>query len=494
MAAPGHPAARSTAFPDWQRGELAPAPPFQPRRWTSLIGPGLLMVGANIGGGEWLFGPLVTAQYGGQVMWLATLAIVFQVFYNLSVMRYTLYCGETIFIGFFRTPPGPLLWTIFYLIFDFGGLWPYLSSNAAVPLASVILGRLPTAAEGSLVRTLSYCIFLTALVPLIFGGKIYNALERVMVVKLTLILSYLGFVVVVWVSPSTWWEIGSGFFKFGTLPQGEINWATLAAFAAVAGAGGMTNSAFSNYARDKGWGMGSKAGAIPSAVGGRTIKLSHSGTAFDTSPSALERWKGWLVHIRRDQLMLWLPGCILGMALPSMFSYEFLRGGVKVEGNAVAAMTAQAISVQHGPVFWYLTLLCGFLIMAPTQVSQIDAICRRWTDVLWIGVKRLHKLDGNKVKYIYYGILAAYACWGLVALRLTPNPLVLAIASGTMMNFALGFSSIHTLYVVSRILPPEIRPGLLMRCGLACCATFYLGISVITFRQQWPNLKAWLGL
>lgn len=48
------------------------------------------MVGANIGGGEWLFGPLVTGQYGGKVLWLATLAIVLQVAYNLSVMRSTL--------------------------------------------------------------------------------------------------------------------------------------------------------------------------------------------------------------------------------------------------------------------------------------------------------------------------------------------------------------------------------------------------------------------
>ena len=60
------------------------------------------MVGANIGGGEWLFGPLVTAQYGGKVLWLASLAILVQVAYNLSVMRYTLYTGETIFVGFFR--------------------------------------------------------------------------------------------------------------------------------------------------------------------------------------------------------------------------------------------------------------------------------------------------------------------------------------------------------------------------------------------------------
>ena len=485
-------------FPAWERDQL-PEPPDSTsatgrRTRASLVGPGLLMVGANIGGGEWLFGPLVTAQFGGRILWLATIAILVQVAYNLSVMRYTLYTGETIFVGFFRTWPGPRFWTLFYLSFEIGSVWPYLSSNAAVPLASVWLGRLPTAADGDLVRSLSYAIFLAAFIPLIFGGKIYNSLERVMVTKLAIILTYLTFVAVFFTSPATWWEIISGFFKFGALPEGNFNWAMLAAFSAVAGAGGLSNSAFSNYARDKGWGMGARAGAIPSAIGGRTIKLSHSGKIFDIEESAaLPRWRRWISVIERDQLLLWAPGCMLGMALPAMFSYEFIRGVSNVDGNAAAAMSAQAIGLRHGQVFWYLTLLCGFLIMAPTQVSQLDNIARRWTDVLWIGSSRLQSVDGNKVKYVYYSILAIYAVWGLIALRITPNPLVLAVATGVMWNFALGFSSLHTLWVLLTLLPRPLRPGWLQCAGLVACAIFYIGISSIAFAQQWPALRTWLG-
>ncbi len=485
-------AARSRYFPPWERGELPEAPVLHWRRWTTLIGPGLMMAGANIGGGEWLFGPVVTAQYGGRVMWLATLAVAMQIFYNLAVMRYALYCGEPIFVGFFRTRPGPRFWIPFYILADLGGLWPYLASNAAVPLATAMLGRLPTAADDRLTRTLSYVIFLSCFVPLIFGGKIYNALEKVMVAKLVLVLGYLGFVAVFLVSASTWWEIGSGLFRFGALPEGAFDWSVLAAFAAVAGAGGLTNSYFSNYARDKGWGMGARVGALPSAIGGRTVALSHTGQIFDLTPESLRRWRGWLRHIARDQLALWGPGCVLGMALPAMFSYEFIRGAT-VQGHAAAAMTAESIASRHGMVFWHLTLLCGLIIMAPTQVSQIDGMCRRWTDVIWTGVRSLHRLEGNKVKYVYYSILVIYGIWGLVALRLTPNPLILAIASGVMMNFALAVSALHTLYVHHVLLPPELRPGWAMRLGLAACALFYAGISAIAFRQQWPRVAAWLG-
>jgi hypothetical protein len=295
------------------------------------------------------------------------------------------------------------------------------------------------------------------------------------------------------VSWDTWAEIWSGLFRFGTLPEGEFNWATLAAFAAVAGAGGLTNTNFSSYVRDKGWGMGSKVGAIPSAVGGRKIKLSHTGKVFGLTPDGLGRWFGWLRHIRRDQFLLWAPGCVLGMVLPSMVSYEFIRGVGSVDGNSAAAMSAQAIAARHGDIFWFLTLLCGFLILAPTQVSQLDAIARRWTDVLWIGARRLQHLEGNKVKHIYYSLLGVYAIFGLIALRVTPNPLVLAIASGVMLNFALAFSAVHSLYVNLTLLPRDLRPGWTMRIGLVACAVLYFCISAVAFWQQWPRLVNWLS-
>ena len=99
----------------------------------------------------------------------------------------------------------------------------------------------------------------------------------------------------------------------------------------------------------------------------------------------------------------------------------------------------------------------------------------------------------HKVKYVYYSILAIYAVWGLIALRLTPNPLVLAVATGVMWNFALGFSSLHTLWVMLTLLPKALHPSWLQCCGLVACAVFYIGISSIAFAQQWPVLRKWVG-
>ena len=78
----------------WSVDELPRPLPTGWRQWKRFIGPGMLLAGASVGAGEWLFGPAVSAQFGAMLMWLASISIVLQVFLNLEVMRYALYCGE----------------------------------------------------------------------------------------------------------------------------------------------------------------------------------------------------------------------------------------------------------------------------------------------------------------------------------------------------------------------------------------------------------------
>src|SRR5688572_28480398 len=143
-AADDRPELQAGTMPAWTTGEL-PNPPTPKSGILNLLGPGLMMAGAAIGGGEWLMGPAVTAQYGGMIMWLAAISILTQLAYNVEVSRYALYCGESIFVGYMRLLPGPRFWTGVYIFVDFFGLWPYLAANAAVPLAAAILGHLPGA-------------------------------------------------------------------------------------------------------------------------------------------------------------------------------------------------------------------------------------------------------------------------------------------------------------------------------------------------------------
>ena len=514
-------------MPPWSVGELPGAPVFSGRNWAMLLGPGLVMGGTAIGGGEWLTGPRISALYGGSLLWLATLSIVGQVIYNLEISRYTLYSGEPILTGKFRVLPGPRVWLFVYLLLDFGSVFPYLPANAATPLAALILGRLPDPAraeasltllgwpihDAALLSGLGYFVFLAILVPLLVGGKVYNSLKALMSFKVAAVLGFLSFLALFYSEPKTWLEIGTGFFKFGSLPvrsgefpRGNVDNALVAFFegrpfpqldlsmlgyitamAAISGSGGLTNTQVSGYTRDQGWGMGRHVGAIPSVIGGQSLQLAHVGMVFLISSESVRRFRSWYRHVLRDQLVVWMPACFLGLALPSMLSIQFLKRGTEVPEAAVAAMTAEgvahAVGPTWGPLFWYLTISCGFLVLAPSAVTVADGVLRRWVDVFWTASPRLRRLEPHRIRLVYFGTLVAYAAFGLIALW-WGRPGKLLLWATTIYNFALGFSCWHVLATNLTLLPREIRPNYFLRVGLILAGAFFLALGVVVTLQN----------
>jgi hypothetical protein len=208
-------------MPQWDTGELIDAPRFKWRNILALIGPGVVMGAAAIGGGEWLAGPQVTARYGPTLLWVAAVSILIQVLYNIEISRYTLYSGEPIFTGKFRIPPGPMVWMVLYLLLDWGSLAPYLAMNAASPLMTIFQGKIPDPNDESIklyVKIIASAIFGCCALPLIFGGKVYNSLKVIMSFKLVTVIGFLLFLMFFYSYSSTWWGIASGFFRVGNVP------------------------------------------------------------------------------------------------------------------------------------------------------------------------------------------------------------------------------------------------------------------------------------
>jgi hypothetical protein len=642
----------SKKMPRWDVAELVDAPKFTWKNWFALLGPGLLMGGSAIGGGEWLMGPTVTARYGGALMWLATISILGQVVYNIEICRYTLYTGEPIFTGKFRTLPGPMFWLVAYLILDFGAVFPYLAANAATPAAALWLGEIPDSSNvehQALLRGLAFAIFWLSFVPLIFGGKIYNLLKALMTVKIFIVLGFLTVLGVFYTNSATWKEIFSGFLKVGTVPvrqaedangngildNDERDWdgdghadvvekaysfvdtnrdgtadafdfnadgkadafveldevregerllwpdsngdgnpdpkiqivgegsntanlelgfetepqstgegtqrpvrfvgldktgdrkidtafvdfdrdgtqdgdstvnlfhslatgkglpdidlsmiAFLAAFVAIAGSGGLSNTPVSNYTRDQGWGMGHHVGAIPSVIGGQNIQLSHVGAVFEVNETSLPRWKRWYKHVCRDQLAVWMPACFLGVALPSILSVMFLKRGTVADQWTAAGMTAggvqEAVTAKSGAMlgnaFWFMTLFCGFLVLAPSMATSIDGFIRRWVDVFWTGSKRLRALDPKNIRYVYFAVLCVFCAFGTYMLSIG-QPLQLIKISTNIFNLALGFSCLHALALNHVLLPKPLRPGWFMSVSLFFTGVFFLGLAAVS--------------
>ena len=506
-------------IPPWGSGDLPVPRPLGLSNLAGLIGPGIVMCGIQIGGGEWLFGPDVTAKYGGGLMWIATIAIVTQAFYNIECGRYALFCGEPVFTGFMRTAPGPAFWIGVTLILSLSSLIPGLSTNAAVLVATLWLDRPPTDADSFLVNAIAYITLGVVVLPILIGGKIYNTLQIVMSIKVFTVLGFCLFLGVFFVGMEGWIDVFSGFLKFGNMPTTDVDgkdtvtnslthfWSTgtlpvlalgniamLGAFAGYAGGGGLSNSAYGNFVRDKGWGMGSQVGAIASAVGGRGVTLSHVGKVFPITAENMQRWKSWWKYILADQILVWVPGCFMGMALPALMSIQFARNsemygkGITYSHPLIAAdgIRQTASLGSWAPILWIASLLVGLVVFLPSQMSIVDDFARRWTDILWSGCYLVRRrLKDNQVHYLYYSILTLYVVWSFIMVTIfllvgdAPKLMVTVIAN--LNNVALGFTSFHILWLNCRLLPEPLRPRWYQRVGIACCGMFYLSLALLVF-------------
>lgn len=513
-ATPGSP-----AMPPWDVGVLPEPPRWSRKSWAGMLGPGLLCAGAAIGGGEWLMGPVNTGRYGGCVLWVTTLSILAQAVYNIEISRYTLYTGEPIMNGKFRTFLGPLFWLGIYLVLDFGSLMPYQMASVATPVYALATGSLPNAADDKAVLLGIMCgLYVLSAVPLVVAGKIYSFVKAVMTVKVVVVFATLSFLALFYSSASTWADIGTGFFKFGTVPVrsgGTENlfgslfsgaglpavdpqaFAALAAFAAIAGIGGLKNTMISSYTRDQGWGMGGQVGAIPSIFGGRRLELSHVGKVFEVTEASLPRWRGWLRHVTREQLAIWMTGALVGVGLPAMLSVEFLPRGVSGDGWAMAALTAQGVERTVGgtlgKVYGTLLLVCAVLVLLPNTISDADSTVRRWVDLAWTASRRLQRWEPRRINLFYFWVLVSYVSLGVLILLFIPRPKGLVEIYGCIANYALGYSCLHVLAVNLTLLPRALRPGWFNRLGLVLSGLYFFALSGITLYFEIEKGNAALG-
>ena len=82
---------------------MAPEP--RGLQWIGVVGPGVIVLGAAIGSGEFLLGPATFVKYGLTLLWVVGVAAILQTIFNLELMRYTMATGEPVITGFMRTRP-----------------------------------------------------------------------------------------------------------------------------------------------------------------------------------------------------------------------------------------------------------------------------------------------------------------------------------------------------------------------------------------------------
>jgi hypothetical protein len=458
--------------------------------WIGVCGPGVIVLGVSIGSGEFLLGPAVFVKHGLSLLWVTLVAVFFQTVFNTELMRYTIATGEPVVTGFMRTRPGKTFWAWFYAVLYFLQIgWPAWAATAAGAVFFLFAGRLAAPpADAMTIYAIGIVTFLACVGVLLIGKRIARTLEVLNWVLVACILGSFLVLGLIYVPAGTWFSALAGFTGFDTA-RGEFNFLPdhldillLGALVGYSGGGGVLNLTLSNWARDKGYGMGSRVGHIAGAVGGEKVHLADTGFMFEPDAANSARWRGWWRIVRVDQWGIFFVGALLGMMLPALLYVTFIANGTDIKGLAISAVLAQTIGATAGPWLGLGVAALGVWILFKTQLDCVEGMTRSITDILWTGSARVRAWRGGDVRAVYYTVLVVVVVWGIIALKLAAPVMLLQIGAN-IAGVVFVIASMHVLYLNTRILPAALRPPVWRRLALVGMALFYAFFVTLVARS-----------
>jgi len=450
---------------------------------TKVLGPAFIPLGAAIGSGEWLLGPQAVALYGFGVMWMVWIGAFLQTVFNTMYGRLTLATGEPPVVLFNRIWPGVRFWAWFVpLNLLIWGLWPGWALASATALGTMVLGRIPGDADAVLVRILAMILLATCIAVVLFGAKIESTLEWVQKIGVGIVFLGLIIIALFTVTPTALAEMGMGFISVGYLPPGGDVLLLGAFWGYIAYATGI-NWKMINYYRDRGYGMGSVVGYIPTLIGGAKIYVSPRGKIFEINNENLVTWKRWVRILYADQWIIFFLGGLFGMMVPALIVGSLVPVGTRLPAWGVAAHVANEVATKIGILGFYFVALIGFLILFTTQIEAIDTLTRNITDGVWSTSEGARRRARGDIRLIYYSILVAYAIFAMTIIWFA-LPLVLIQISANMANFV-AIWSVPALWALLKKLPKELRPPKWQYAATAIfwalCVFFALALVLSTF-------------
>ena len=420
------------------------------------IGPSLIALGISIGSGEWLLGPQAVGQFGFVgVGWVILISALLQTFYNVECSRYVVATGEVPVVGWGRVPPGWFLWvplSVFVVIFAFiAGGW---AAAAGEGVYALVHGEIPpSGAEEPRI----YAMLLLVVVFLITAAarRITRALELANWMLVGTILVVLLLLDIFLVPASIWWEGIRGFFTPAAPPEGisATQLGGLAGFTALAS--GLNWYVMGHY-RDKGYGMGYRAGYIAGLRGTRRDMLA-SGVTFPDDEKNRRLWRRWYRLLLTDMWGVFFIGAMLGMLLPTILMARAVEtSGRRPTEESVPTFVADVLGGQYGSLVFYIALLMGVFILFSTQLGIFEAMVRVTTDASHATSSRLRaRIEGDPRRF-YYPFMILLLIVISIALHLA-LPVGLIEWSANMSNLGALIYPFLLMYLNSK-LPRPARP------------------------------------
>jgi hypothetical protein len=451
----------------------------EPQPLRKYIGASVILLATALGSGELILWPFITAQVGIGLLWLAFIGFTMQFFLNMEIERYTLVTGETAVTGFSRLwYPWGILFVIAAIVTNF---WPGWVTSGAT-LFEFIFNLQGVVVPVAIIQLVAIGLTLT-LSPVVF-----QAVEKIQFVLVGIIVLFLIVAIIIATEASSW---GSIFAKapggVANFPQymADLGGALILGAIAFAGAGGANNLVQSNYARDKGLGMGGRIPNIVSPVTGEEEAVPSLGYTFETDEENMRRWSGWWKVANQEQLIVFYAiglAVLIGMSVLVNSTVGIMEGAPEGE-LAFINEEGEALKNIVAPWFGTFFYVAGFIILFSTNLGVMDWVSRLSADSLKVTFLRDSEFWSESK--IYAAIVWLIAIVGsVILLSGVDQPIVLLVISAAGGGVIMAFYSVLLIVLNRRVLPEPIRLRGWRLPIMYIIAIFFIAFSVYLVLDQ----------
>jgi Mn2+/Fe2+ NRAMP family transporter len=414
-----------------------------------LLGASVVILATAMGSGEFIIWPYITTQIGIAFLWLAAVGFFMQYVINMEIERYTLATGETAVTGFTR------FWKPWGIIFVLGAVLPNAFPGWATGGATLFtylfgFGSAPIIATIVLVSTA---------LALTLSPVVYQALEKIQMVLVSIIVVFIIVGVVVATEAGAWASVVTQMPASVPRVPGAIatlGAATFLGAIAFAGAGGANNLTQSNYIRDKGLGMGGRMPKVVSPITGEEVAAPSLGYTFPLTEENMRRWNSWWKVANREHFITFFA---LGLAILIALSVlVWSTVGSRGIGEDLEFINteAQILGNQIGSWFRSFFLFAGMVVLFSTSIGIMDYVSRLSASELKISFfPGSQTITESRIYFTFAWIIAIGG--SLILLAGLEAPLVLLIIAASGGGVVMFFYSGMLILLNTRVLPDAIK-------------------------------------
>ena len=438
--------------------------PPKPRGFVNMIGPGAVLVGLAIGGGELIVWPILTARFGAEIVWAAMLGVVLQLAINIEVGRYTLATGESAYSGFARLSR---TWVpIFLMLNVLGWLLPAWARTCGGALKALVVGP---QGPGPPWAWTALTFFFAGIV--MFGPRnVYRTIERVTIALVILMLVGLSIIAIKIGTPGAVADILRGIANVGFKPT-ELPTYELFSAIVFAGAGGTTNLMFSYYLIAKNWGVGDQAAVDQHRSAGFNPRDTEQNRA---------RWRQWFAHARNDQvLFFWFANSVTILLFVFAALVVLHAEGIVPSQEMLVWQESVILERVWGLPGATLFLLVGIACLFSTQLTLLDGVARSGADLLHTNYPAARK---RPIESWYRDIAIAWMVLGTVLTYAWGNlpPFMFLLSAGFFGGIAMAVYCPLLAVANQRLIPQYCRPSRPWFVIFCVISAFYVAFAVVS--------------